>query len=424
MGLETAKGTKDYSPEEKILRNEVVGKLTSIFERYGFSPLDTPVLERYDVLAAKYAGGAEILKETFKLIDQGSRELGLRYDLTVPLCRYMAMNPTIKMPFKRYQIGEVFRDGPVKLGRMRQFTQVDVDVVGSKSMLADAECINIAQAFFKEIKIDVMIEINNRKILNGILAALEVPEDKSVDVILAIDKLKKVPVKEIEKELAAKGVKGRLVDELLKIFNTKGTNEDKIKKLRKIVKSDAGREGLDEMEELLGYTKGKNVVFSVSLARGLAYYTGTVFEVFMEKSDFTSSLAGGGRYDKMIGNFIGNREVPAVGISFGLEPISVVMQASSSIKKTVTQIYVIPIKALKEAQKICEKLRDVGLKVDIDMNDRGISKNLDYAASYGIPYVLFVGKKELEENKVKLRDMKTGKEQMIAVADVSEEVQA
>jgi histidyl-tRNA synthetase len=421
MALETAKGTKDYSPEEKIVRNEVVGKLVSIFERYGFSPLDTPVLERYDVLSSKYAGGAEILKETFKLKDQGGRELGLRYDLTVPMCRYIAMNPTTKMPFKRYQIGEIFRDGPVKLGRMRQFTQVDVDVVGSKNMLADAECVNIAQTFFKDMKLDVVIEVNNRKVLDGVLDAIGVSSDKSTDVILAIDKLKKVSVKEIEKELATKGVKGKLVDELLKIFNAKGSNSDKIKKLRKIVKSDSGIEGLDEVEELFGFTKGKNVVFSVSLARGLAYYTGTVFEVFMEKGDFKSSLAAGGRYDKMIGNFIGNREVPAVGISFGLEPIGVVMKPDA-VRKTVTQLYVIPIKALKEAQKICEKLRSEGLNVDIDLNDRGVSKNLDYASSYDIPYVLFVGKRELAEKKVKLRDMKTGKEKLIGLEEVSTNV--
>lgn len=440
MEIDTPKGAKDYPPELKIPRQEILTKLVKIFETFGFSPLDTPIIERFDVLSAKYAGGAEILKETFKLTDQGNRELALRYDLTVPLSRFLAMNPNLRLPFKRYQIGEVFRDGPIKAGRMRQFTQSDVDVVGAKSMLADSECIKIAQAFFREIQIDVIIEINNRKVLDGVLAGLQVPEDKFIDVILAIDKLKKVEIKDIEKELQQKGIKGKLVDELLKIFSTKGTNAEKVEKLRKIIKTTAGIEGLDEIEQLLSYVENDkdnknvksnktNVEFSISLARGLAYYTGTVFEVFLsekerKKINFTSSLAAGGRYDKMIGQFIGNnKEYPAVGISFGIEPITEVLkqkkaEKETEIKKTVTQIYIIPIKTVKESLKIIEQLRDSGINADMDLNERGISKNLDYASALNIPYVLFVGQKELAEKKVKLRDMKTGMEELLKVEDV------
>ncbi len=446
MEIDTPKGAKDLPPELKIPRQEILTKLVKIFETFGFSPLDTPIIERFDVLSAKYAGGAEILKETFKLTDQGNRELALRYDLTVPLSRFLAMNPNLRLPFKRYQIGEVFRDGPIKAGRMRQFTQSDVDIVGSKSMLADSECIKITQAFFREINVDVIIEINNRKVLDGVLAGLQVPEDKFIDVILAIDKLKKVEIKEIEKELQQKDIKGKLVDELLKIFSTKGTNAEKVEKLRKIIKTVAGIEGLDEVEQLLDYVednKGNdkikdsnnknkdsaNVEFSISLARGLAYYTGTVFEVFLsekerKKINFTSSLAAGGRYDKMIGSFIGNnKEYPAVGISFGIEPITEVLkqkkaEKETEIKKTVTQIYIIPIKTVKESLKIIAQLRDSGINTDMDLNERGISKNLDYASALNIPFVLFVGQKELAEKKVKLRDMKTGNEELLSVDDV------
>jgi len=191
MNLERAKGTKDYPPEEKIARQEVIDKLRAIFELYGFSPLETPIIERFDVLSAKYAGGAEILKETFKFKDQGDRELGLRYDLTVPLARFIGMNPNLKMPFKRYQMGQVFRDGPIKTGRQREFWQCDVDTVGTKNMIADAEFIKIAQRFFEAIGLNVIIEINNRKLLDGLLEDLKIPEDKKNDVIIAIDKLKK-----------------------------------------------------------------------------------------------------------------------------------------------------------------------------------------------------------------------------------------
>ncbi|MBI2136814.1 histidine--tRNA ligase [Candidatus Woesearchaeota archaeon] len=429
MDIDTPKGAKDFPPEQKIPRQEIISKLIKIFETFGFSPLDTPVLERFDVLSAKYAGGAEILKETFKLKDQGDRDLALRYDLTVPLSRFLAMNPNLRLPFKRYQVGEVFRDGPIKAGRLRQFTQSDVDVVGAKTMLADAECVKIAQAFFKEIDVDVIIEINNRKVLDGVLAGLQVPEDKFIDVILAVDKLKKVDLKEIEKELRQKGIKGKLVDELLRIFSTKGTNAEKVEKLRKIIKTNSGIEGLNEIEQLLSYVDQKSVEFSISLARGLAYYTGTVFEVFLSekermKINFTSSLAAGGRYDKMIGLFIGNnKEYPAVGISFGIEPITEVLkqkkqEKETDVKKTVTQVYVIPIKTIKESLKILEQLRNAGINADMDLNERGISKNLDYASALNIPFVIFVGEKELAEKKVKLRDMKTGKEELLTVKDV------
>ncbi|MBT7927348.1 histidine--tRNA ligase [Candidatus Woesearchaeota archaeon] len=437
MKLERAKGTRDIIPEEKIVRQEVIDSLRNIFERYGFSPLETPTIERFDVLAAKYAGGSEILKETFQMKDQGKRDLCLRYDLTVPFCRFIGMNPTIKMPFKRYQIGRVFRDGPIKTGRLREFWQCDVDVVGTKNMIADAEIIKITQRFFKSIELNVIIEVNNRKLLDGLMDDLKIPEGKREAVIIAIDKLKKVPIKDIEKELETKGIKKEKVDELFKILNTDGTNIQKLEKLRKLLKSEKAIEGLDEIENLLKYVNEKDkdakVVFAISLARGLSYYTGTVFEAFMADGKFRSSLCGGGRYDNMIGNFLGgNREFPAVGISFGIEPISVMMteklkseqkkdSGNENIKKTVTELYVIPIpfdQSSVKAAKIVEELREAGLKVDMDLSGKGISKNLNYANSYNIPYVLFVGEEELKKKKFKLKDMIKGKEEFLDVKGI------
>jgi len=190
--VERAKGTREVNPEDKLLMNHVVDNLRRIFELYGFLPLETPTLQKFDVLASKYAGGAEILKETFKLNDQGKREIALRYDLTVPLALYIALNPNIKLPFKRYEVGKVFRDGPISSERFREFWQCDVDIIGSSSMLAEAELINLAFKAFKEFDLDVEIKINNREILDAIMKYAGIDSSKIETIILTIDKLDKI----------------------------------------------------------------------------------------------------------------------------------------------------------------------------------------------------------------------------------------
>lgn len=416
MKIEMAKGTKDVPPEEEIAKQQIVTTLKKTFEVYGFSPLETPVLERVETLTAKYGGGSEITKEIFKLTDQGGRNLGLRFDLTVPLARFVAMNPSIKMPFKRYQIGLAFRDGPIKLGRYREFWQCDIDVVGSKSMLADAELIKLTFDFFKKIGLDIIVEFNNRKILDGIMEALAIPEKERNSIITAIDKLKKIPLEDIKKELKQKGMYDKQIDKMFEIFDMPGNNEEQIAKLRKIVKSTTGLEGLDELEQVLGYIKNKDLIFKVSLARGLDYYTGTVFEAFVKDESIRSSLAGGGRWDKMIGQFMeSNNDIPAVGISFGIDTITDALKIKKNIKpvKTLTQVFVIPINVEKEAVKLVDKLRNEGINVEIDLMQRSISKNLDYANSLEIPFVIILGEKELKSKKFKLKDMKSGKEKML-----------
>jgi len=416
MTIEMAKGTKDVPPEEEIAKQKIVTTLKKTFELYGFSPLETPVLERLETLSAKSGGGSEILKEVFKLTDHGGRNLGLRFDLTVPLARFVAMNPSIKMPFKRYQIGLAFRDGPIKLGRYREFWQCDVDTVGSKSMLADAELIKLAFEFFKKIGIDVVIEVNNRKVLDGIMEALAIPEKERNGIIITIDKLKKTPLEDVKKELNQKGMYDKQIKEMFEIFDMEGSNEEELAKLRKIIKSTKGLEGLDEIEKVLSYIKSKDLVFRISLARGLDYYTGTVFEAFMKDESIRSSLAGGGRWDKMIGQFVGQGEFPAVGISFGIDTIVDALKLKNKLAsvKTLTKAYIIPIKTDKEAVKLVDKLRSEEISAEIDLMQRGISKNLDYANSLGIPFVIFLGEKELKEGKLKLRDMKSGKEELLS----------
>ena len=417
MELQLPKGTQDFSPEEKILRDRIVGTLKEVFELYGYAPLETPVFERFEVLASKYAGGAEILKETFRLKDQGGRDLGLRYDLTVPMCRYIAMNQTIKMPFKRYQIGEVFRDGPVASARYRQFLQCDFDVIGSSSMATDAEIVSLVYTAFCKLNLEANVKVNNRKLLNDILDYCGIEKDKQESVILSIDKLEKFGTEAVKNELKQQRLEDKKISTVLGLITLKGSNEEKISQLKKFLKNS---EGLNEIEEMLSYLKNINLEadFDVSLARGLAYYTGTVFEVILKNSSVKSSVAGGGRYDNMIGSFLGKGNYPAVGISFGVDRIyDALLEKEEARQKTNTKVYVIPIKTLNESMKIAQQLRDNGINTDIDSSDRGPSKNLEYANSLGIPYVLFVGKKELQENKLKLRDMNSGKEEILKIDD-------
>ena len=424
LTLLNAKGTRDFPPEEQILRNKIQNTLIETFERYGFSPLETPVLERFDILSSKYAGGAEILKETFKLTDQGRRELALRYDLTVPLCRFIGMNPSIKFPFKRYQTGTVYRDGPVASDRLRVFTQCDVDIVGAKSMAADAECIKLAENVFKKLNINATIEINNRKFLDGMLEDIGVPEEKWVETILIIDKMKKIEQKQLEEELTQNGLTKEQTAKLFKLIKeTKGTNEEKIKNLKKQLMSKRSHEGIEEIENLFGHIPNadkKKIIFAPTLARGLAYYTGTVYEAVATNEAVHSSIASGGRYDKMIGQFLGTKlEYPAVGISFGLDRLYLIIEAREKERvKTVTEVLVIPINAEKEAEEIAESLREHGIRTETDIMGRGPSKNLEYADALKIPFVLFVGEEEVKAKKYKLKNMKTGKECLETVEKV------
>ena len=402
--VERAKGTREVNPEDKLLMNHVVDNLRRIFELYGFLPLETPTLQKFDVLASKYSGGAEILKETFKLNDQGKREIALRYDLTVPLALYIALNPNIKLPFKRYEVGKVFRDGPISSERFREFWQCDVDIIGSSSMLAEAELINLAFKAFKEFDLDVEIKINNREILDAIMKYAGIDSSKIETIILTIDKLDKIHEEGVKKELKEKNLDEDQIERIFNIISIKGSNKDKIIRLKDLIEDN---EGIKEIEELIQYCP--NVFLDLSLARGLAYYTGTIFEIFSKSGK--SAICSGGRYDNMIGNFLGNKQkYPAVGISFGLDRIALLLKKE---KKTTVKVYIIPIKTTEQSFKLLNNIRDDGINADIDIMGRNISKNLDYANVLSIPYVIFIGDDEIKLQKYKLRDMKTGKEELL-----------
>lgn len=430
MKIQLARGVRDTNPEEKILKNKIESVLRKNFELNGFNPLQTPVIERLDVLSSKYAGGEEILKEIFQFNDQGERNLCLRYDLTVPFARYIAMNPTLKMPFKRYQIGQVFRDGPIKLGRYREFSQCDVDVVGIKDVFAEAEMLKIAKDSFQELELDCIIDVNNRKILDAIMQEVGIKENKILDVILTVDKIKKLSKKDIYNELENKGIDSETSDKLFELLEPKNNNDETLSFLKETLKSDISKEAIIEMETLLNYLKLLNtqVIFNPSLARGLAYYTGTVFEVFMKESAIKSSIAAGGRYDEMIGKFVANnQEYPAVGISFGLDVIFEVMKlenekAKKVLKKSVVKAYIVPIGTKDECIKLLNELRNKGIETEINLTKKGISKALDYASYYKIPYAILVGENELKENKFTLRNMISGVEKKLSKSDLIKEL--
>lgn len=425
MKLENSKGTRDFSPDEKIVREDIVNTLKATFELYGFSPLETPILNRFELFESKYAGGDEILKEIFSLKDQGERKLGLRFDLTVPLAKFVGMNPDLKMPFKRYEIGKVFRDGPIKTGRMREFWQCDIDVVGASSMLADAEILAVADAVFKNIGLPFVIKLSNRKFLEGVLDFSGVKKEKRFDVIIAIDKLDKLGENEVVKEMESKGIADDAIAKIMSIINMKGSNDELIQRMKELIKSETGAEGIKEINEILTYCASfgvGTVDFSPSLARGLAYYTGPVYEVFLKDSAIKSAAAGGGRYDNMIGSFLGSgRNYPATGIAFGLEVITEALKEKQNKKfekKSITQAFVIPIKAENESIKASEELRKAGINTELDILGRGISKNLAYANSMNIPFAIIIGEQELKQDKVKLRDMKSGEEEILSIRNV------
>jgi len=422
--LRNLKGTGDFMPQEQRVRQEIIRKLQDIFEKYGYQPIETPVICYFDVLASKYAGGAEILKEVYKLNDQGGRKLGLRYDLTVPFARLVGMNPEIRMPFKKYEIGKVYRDGPVKTGRNREFIQCDVDMVGVKSVMAEAELMTMAVEVYKMLGLDVYISYNNRKLLSGIIELVGIDPAFVSKVILSIDKIEKIGRDGVESELLQLGIDVAKVYVLLNYM--KMQPDELTVALVSKQRNELIDQGMKELNELDSYIDGlgirNSLRFTPSLARGLEIYTGTVWEVFLADESITSSVGAGGRYDNIIGAFIDNGlDYPAVGMTFGLDVIyeALMLKGAFSIKPPV-DLYIIPLGTEKACLKLATELRSKGLKVDVDMTDRRLKKSLDFANKQGIPYVVVIGENELESGELLLKEMKTGKEYKVCLDKLGE----
>lgn len=412
MKLRNVKGAKDFLPEEQQLRNNIKNILEDTFQSFCFMPLETPMISYYDLLASKYAGGSEILKEVYKLSDQGQRELGLRYDLTVPLAKVIGMNPNLNMPFKRYEIGKVFRDGPVKIGRSREFIQCDVDVVGVKSMLAEAELMSMAFEAFRSLDLEVYISYNNRKLLFGLLASIGVDDNNLNSIVLTLDKIEKIGWTGVKNELEEKKVDKQIIDNLFEIINLQ--KENALMYFLNNYQNPLVQEGIRELMELNDYLKELGLLGKVKLnpflARGLDIYTGTIYEIFLCDGSISSSIGGGGRYDKIIGGFLSNgREYPAVGLSFGLDVIyTALMMKYVSKKVSMIELLLIPIETEKECLQIANGLRKESICVDIDMSNRKLNKVLNSANKKNIPYVIILGKDELLSNKVSIKVMTSG----------------
>lgn len=418
MKLMNVKGTVDNLPNKEIIRRKVVNTLTDTFEKYGYLPLDTSILCYYDLLASKYSGGSEILKEVYTLKDQGDRTLGLRYDLTVPFSKVISMNvgKEINLPFKRYEVGKVFRDGPVKTGRAREFYQCDVDVCGIEGTFIEAEMLMMTIECYKKLGIDVYIEINNRKLLEGFIIEADIDKELSSKVILSVDKLAKIGESGVREELKEYNIDNTKLDKLFSFFKCSINDLDNMN-----ITNNSFIEGREEIKELFNYITSLSLEeeckFTPYLARGLEIYTGVVWEVFDKKQRLTCAIGGGGRYDKIITNFIddGNK-YPAVGISFGLVPICEILENKS--KESFYDLLIIPMDTNIESLRLAAILRNKGIKVIIEMNKRKIKKALDSANKNNIPYVIILGQNEINNNTIEIKDMNSSTNIKVNINDI------
>lgn len=419
MDYQNVKGTQDFLPSAELVRRNIRRTLEDVFIQYGCRPLETPILNYTDLLASKYGGGAEILQEMYTLSDRGKRDIALRYDLTIPFAKVVAMNPTLKMPFKRYEIGKVFRDGPIKPGRFREFTQCDVDIVGVDSQIAEAELMVMALDAFDKLKLGVTIQYNNRKLLTGMLDVFGTEAEKINSVVLILDKLEKIGVDAVVSELTEQELSDSTIRSIEQfLMDPTNTNASYFEPFSK--QNEQVEQGLDELIELNTYLEylevNKQCVFNPFLARGLEIYTGSIYEIFLADQSIKSSIGSGGRYDNAIGGLIGTTDkFSTVGISFGLDVIYTAKSTSlnESNEGTNVNYYVIPIGTQKEALLVANDLRKKGYKVEFELGNRKLGKSLEKANKEKIPYVVIIGEDEVLNNQYRIKDMMTGEESMV-----------
>ena len=419
MKLMNVKGTFDYMPKDMIIRNRITDVLRKNFEKYGYLPIETPMLNYYDLLSYKYNDDAEILSEIYKLTDQGERNLGLRYDLTVPFCKVVGLNKDLTLPFRRYEIGRVFRNGPVKLGRTREFYQCDIDVVGIDNRFIEAEQIKMAIETYKELGIDIFVKYNNRKLMSGLIKASGINEELIDSVIGVIDKKEKVSLDDLKAMLKDLDLTNEVIDKLLDLFNK---NIDEYQEL--VNENELINEGVSELLEINNYLSELGVIndckFTPTLARGLSIYTGIVFEFYDKKQRLTCAIGAGGRYNKIITNFMDNgNNYPAVGLSFGLEPIFVILKEEYK-NESLIDVYMVPLDTNVETLKLASKMRDNNIKVLIEMNKKKIGKCFEYAERENIKYVMIIGENEVNSGLYKIKDMREKQEYTLSEEELIE----
>ncbi|MFY0652046.1 MAG: histidine--tRNA ligase [Cyclobacteriaceae bacterium] len=441
------KGTRDFGPDQMIWRNYILNNIKSVFERYGFAPLETPTMENLSVLTGKYGdegdqlifkvlnSGDYLSKTSEQDIEQGSKHLiskisekGLRYDLTVPFARYVVMHQNdITFPFKRYQVQPVWRADRPQKGRYREFYQCDVDTVGTDSLLSEAEIILIINDVFKSLNFsDYSIKINNRKVLTGIVETIGA-EGKETEFCVVIDKLDKIGKEKVIEELIVKGFQADKMKLLEPIFELTGSNEERLEFLSDFLReSETGKAGIEELKEIFNLSSAYRAVESkveldITLARGLSYYTGAIFEV-KPTSVQMGSICGGGRYDNLTGVF-GLSGVSGVGISFGVDRIYDVLnelelypkENANTVKVLITNF---GSDTLSTSLQSLDTLRANGINAEIYPDSAKMKKQFNYANKKHIPFVLTIGEEEMQRGLFNLKDMNSGEQQKLKLEDI------
>ena len=443
------KGTRDFSPAEMMRRTYIFDSIKEVFRTFGYAPLETPAMENLSSLMGKY--GEEGDKLLFKVLNSGDFaakvspeelansnalaakicEKGLRYDLTVPFARYVVQHQNeISFPFKRYQVQPVWRADRPQKGRYREFYQCDVDVIGSRSLMNEVELVRIVERVFRKLGIRVVLKMNNRKILYGIAETIGYA-DKMIDITVAIDKLEKIGLDAVNAELVERGIDAESVARLRPILELEGDNMSKLAKLEEVIgESETGRLGIEEMRTIFGYAEALGVALDVeldlSLARGLNYYTGAIFEV--KALDYAiGSICGGGRYDDLTGIF-GMPGMSGVGISFGADRIYDVMcglELFPADTMVTTKVLFVNLGEQEQLASLraVDALRTAGISAEVYPDSAKMKKQMEYANRRGIPYVVIIGSEELAEGMATLKDMQRGEQIKVAIAELVQRIQ-
>lgn len=433
------KGTRDFSQQEMAERNYIFDTIRSVFATYGYAQIETPAMENLSTLLGKY--GDEGDKLLYRILNSGDAfagadmsrpltpqvcEKGLRYDLTVPFARYVVQHQgEISFPFKRFQIQPVWRADRPQKGRYREFYQCDVDMIGSRSQMCELELVQIVDEVFRRLGVDVVVKVNNRKVLTGLAELCGAP-DKVVDITVAIDKLDKIGLDAVKEELRSKGLDERATGILEPVLKLEGSNADKISTMRSLMRdSEAGLRGLDELEELFSLVAsagvGTRVELDLSLARGLNYYTGAIFEV--KACDFAiGSICGGGRYDNLTGIF-GLPDMSGVGVSFGADRIYDVMKGLGKFPEALSagsRLLFANLGAddVRYVLGIASALRGRGISVEVYPDAAKLKKQFDYASRKAIPFISITGESERTSGRVNLKNLATGVQQDFACDDL------
>lgn len=428
--MRLVRGMRDLMGPEQYINDYLIEMAVNVFRLFNYEPLDTPVMELWETLAAK--GGEEVESDTFKFADKGGREVGLRFDLTVPLGRLVASNPSLPKPFKRYAIGKVWRYDRPQAGRYREFTQADVDVVGSSSMTADTEVVLVALEFMRRVLGgDYVIRVNNRKVLKGLTEKAGVPDALAYECFRSIDKLDKIGRDGVLEELKNRGVGRKQSNFLMDNITLRGKGSSVLEQFGDLLNgSEVGMRGVEELSAMASNFEesdvSDSVEFDMSLARGLDYYTGPVFEGTFTGEPRVGSIAGGGRYDNLIEKF-GGPPTPATGISLGIGRLIDVMLARGLGDKLVPtlDVFLAPItpSMARYAARFQSELVKAGFSCETDLMERNLKKLLEVADSKKARYAVIIGQRDLEKREVSVRDMRTKDTRQVKIDDLVKYIQ-